>query len=248
MTISSTSEFRNYIRTELGGGTNGVINIEISVEALNQSIDKAIRTFQRYNYGEGTYENYTVLVLSAGVSEYSLSGTDITDVVDFTLSTAAYNNITNLFTPTNLMFGGSFQILNGDGAGLSLAGYQIALNYLEAFEEIFSVKHRFDYIELQEKLIITPTPIANMVALIKVYKKEDATRLYNHLLVQDLAVAFAKQIWGRALRKYTSMPLPGGGSVADFGVDLIQEGKSDEKEIVSRMRNEGEPNTFFMIG
>lgn len=248
MPINNLSQFRNFIRTELGGGQNGPINVEISVEALDQSIDKAIRTFQRYNYGEGLYENYMTIVLSAGVSAYDLSGSDVTDVVDFSLSMATSNNITNLFTPANLVLGGTFSVLNGDGAGLSLTNYQIAMNYLETLSEIFSVKHRFDYIELQERLVITPTPTSNMIALLKVYKKENTLRLYNHLHVQDLAVALSKQIWGKALTKITGMPLPGGGSLSEFGRDLIQEGKEDQKEIIKRMTNEGEPNMFFMIG
>lgn len=238
---------REYVRNRLGGGSSGVINIELSVDQLNQSIEDSIQTFQRYNYGEGVFEDYLTISLSANVSAYSMAGSEVSDVVDFSLSQSSINNVNSLFTPANLILGGTLSVLDG-GQGMALSNYTIAMNYLETLQEIFSIKYKFDYLELQEKLIVTPTPTTSVVALIKVYKKENTILLYNHPLVKKLAVALSKQVWGRILSKYTGMPLPGGGDISQFGSSLIQEGKEDQKEIEAKMTNEGEPNTFFMIG
>ncbi len=249
MAITTLPEFREYIRNRLGGGTIGVINVELSVDHLNQSVEDAIQIFQRYNYGEAVHEDYMTLSLTAGVSAYYLSGADVTDVVDFSLSMSSQNSITNLFSPANMVLGGGqIGIMNGDGAGMSLTNYQIAMNYLETLSEIFGVKHRIDYIELQEKLIVTPTPSTDMVALIKVYKRENTVRLYNHILVKKLAVALSKQVWGLILSKYTGIPLPGGGDVGQFGSSLMEKGEKEQEEIEKKMTNEGESNMFFMIG
>lgn len=247
--ITDLASARLFIKTMLGSGSvgNGVINVEISVEQLNQAIENAVQKFQRYNQGEGTYEDYLILTLSAGVSAYSLEGSSVSDVVDFSLSTVSSNNINHLFSPANLVLGGSFNMFNY-GGGMALSQYQVAMNYLAAVSDVFNVMFKVDYIELQERLILTPTPTESGTALIKVFKKESATRLYNHTLVKDLMVAIAKQIWGRSLSKYRGIELPGKGEASSFGSELRSEGKEEEKETIEKMKYEGEWWIGFTTG
>ena len=246
MAISTLSEFREYIKNRLGGGSAGVINVEMSVDQLNQSIEDAVQIFQRYAYGEGLYEDWLVLSLVPGVSAYSTSGANIEDVVDFSISTASNNSINQLFTPANIVLGGSFQVFNG-GAGMALANYQTAMMYLKNVEEIFSIKFRVDYRELQQMVIVTPTPTMNLFGLMKVYRKEAAINMYNHPSVKKLAVAYSKQVWGNILSKYGSIALPGGGSYGEFGNTMIEKGEAEVEKIEQKMKDESE-KFGFMIG
>lgn len=241
--ISNLSEFREYIKNRFGGGTGGAINVELGVEQLNQSIEDALQTFRRYNYGEGLYEDFMILTLSPGVSSYNTSGGNIEDVVGFSIGTGSSTSINQLFTPANLVLGGSFQIFNG-GGGMALTNYQTSMLYLQTINDTFGISYRIDYREAQQRLIVTPMPTQEAYAVMKVYRQENAVNIYNHLLVKKLAVAFCKQVWGIELSKYGSMSLPGGGTYGDFGNKIWDQGIQEVKEIEDRMKNEGEPFGF----
>lgn len=250
MAVTDLASARLYIKTALGGGSigQGVLNIQISVEQLNQCIEKSIQTFQRYNHGEGTYEDFLVLTISAGVSAYSLAGSNVANVIDFDLANATQStNINHLFSPANMILGNQFLGYLG-GESMALSNYQVMMNYLESINDLFGISFRCDYRELQELLIITPTPTESGYALIKVFRKESSSLLYNHLLIKDLSVALAKQIWGKILTRYGSMGLPGGGENFSFGSKLWDEGKEEQKDIEMRMKNEGESFVGFIIG
>jgi hypothetical protein len=250
MAVTDLASARLYIKTSLGGGSvgQGVLNIQMSVEQLNQCIEKSIQTFQRYNHGEGTYEDFLVLTISAGVSAYSLAGSNVSDVIDFDLANATQStNINHLFSPANMVLGSPFTVFN-DGQGMAISNYQVMMNYLETINDVFGISFRYDYRELQETLVITPTPTESGHALIKVFRKESSSLLYNHLLIKDLSVALAKQIWGKILSRYGSMALPGGGENFSFGSKLWDEGKEEQKDIEMRMKNEGEAYVGFIIG
>lgn len=245
--ITDIASLREYIKNRYGGGVGGAINVELGVEQIDQSIEDALQAFRRYNYNEGLYEDYLTLTLVPGVSAYDMTGSGVEDVVGFSIATGSSNSINQLFTPANLVLGGSFQVFNGDGGGMALANYQTAILYLKTVEEIFAISYRVDYRELQQKLIVTPTPTESLVAVLKVYRQENVANLYNHLLVKKLAVAYCKQVWGKILTKYGSMQLPGGGSYFEFGMKMWDEGKKDEEELEKRMGDEGE-KFGFVIG
>ena len=140
MSISTQADFRNWIKTFLGGGpstSDSVINVEISTTQLNQAIQWAIDNAHRYLGGEALIEDYLTLQLQPGVSAYSLSGANVSDVIDFNLSFGAGNGISTLFTPLNLLTGGSLNYLFDQGQGMNLTSYVIAMNYLETIEDLF---------------------------------------------------------------------------------------------------------------
>lgn len=251
--ISSKQDFRNYIRSMLGGGSpgEGVINIEVSNESMNNAIDKAVKEAERYLAGEGIYEDYFVMNLSAGVSAYSMSGADVAGVIDFELSNPGVGSINQLFSPLNMMYGASWSSLfTNTGPGMSLANYQSIMIYLEAIKDFFTISYKIDFNELSQVFTIQPTPTENSVGLLRLWRKEQAVNLYNNVLVQELAIAWVKHIWGMILSKQT-MLFPDGSSVKEFGQMIWQEGKEEKKYLIERMNagvnGEGEW-TGFLIG
>ena len=241
--ISDLTGFRKYIKVMLGGSgdTNGQVNIEISNEQLNQCIEDSVQLAQRHLGGEGHYEDYLILTLSAGVSAYSLSGANISSVVNFAFANAA-GGINTLFSPINLFFQGKFDIYNYN---FSLASYEIYSNYIETVNRMFAVEYKLVFNELTQNLVVLPTPNAALAGALKVYKKEVTENLYNHVLVKGLALAKAKRVLARGYKKYQGFSLPGEGEAYSYGIQLEAEGKQEEDEYMIRIRSEGEPLGMF---
>jgi hypothetical protein len=251
--IQSKQEFRNYLRSMLGGGSpgEGILNIEVSTESMDNAIEKAVKEAQRYLAGEGIYEDYFVFTLSAGVSAYDMSGSDVYGVIDFELGSTGTNSINTLFSPLNLMYGSSFSsMFTGAGTGLAIANYQAMLLYLDTIKDFFTISYKIDFNELEQRMMVVPCPTENCVGVLRLWRKEAAINLYNNLLVQDLALAIVKTIWGMVLSKYP-MTLPDGANIREFGRDIWQEGKEEKKDIIKRMNAgvEGEGDWVgFLIG
>lgn len=246
----SRDEFKSYIKRQLG---HPVINVEIADEQLDDIIFDSVQTFQRYNYSEGSYPDYLVFTLSAGVSQYDLSGTNIEDIYDLVLSVGP-DGINTLFSPTNMLLGSDLAGLGGiPGAGdnsqtvtpgLAIAGYDIALMYIKEIQQAFGKAYRVDYRPWSQQLMVVPTPTTSGTGLLSLYRNESASVLYSQPHVKRLAVAKAKKLWGLHLKKY-SMTLPGGGTMN--GSEIYGDGKEEEAQAIQDMRDESEP-IDFMIG
>lgn len=248
--ITSMEEFRAYIKQELGAP---VVCVEVSNDQLNNAINKAYKYFSRYMYGEGLYEDFIKLQVTSGTSAYSLSG--IEDAMDIDFSSCC--NLNALFTPANLFtqpyishsnynsFGSSLNGNYGYNAtgGLELAEWDIAMGYLKDWKERFCKTYRVDYRQGPGILQLVPTPMTSGTALIRVYKKESAMDLYNHIFFQELACAFARIQWGNNIGKY-SITLPGGGTMN--GAEILQFGIAERDRILERLETEGEPNDFYV--
>lgn len=263
--ITTLEEFRNYIFVKLG---QPVINVEVAPEQIDVIIWDTVQDFQRYNYGEGTYLDYTTLCVSAGVSEYSVAGSDIEAGYDIQLS-YGLGGINTLFTPLHmLMYNTANQPggIMGGGAGGGVAGmgaaggygaagggvnygvgalttYETAMEYYELAKMYFGEHYIVSYNLSKDALIVTPTPEQTMIGTIAVYRRARSERLYNHPLVKKLAVARAKVQWGLHMTKY-GVTLPDGITIN--GQDLMSQGREDEDKYLDQMRREGEPIDFFV--
>lgn len=236
--INSLEDFKYWIKAELGFP---VITIELCDEVhLQHAIDEAVAEFTRYNYNEGNYKDFLLLNLSAGVADYNLSGSGLSNVVDIIMSIGGSGNINTLFTPVNMIMSpmdfvrlGNFQIMD----------YHIAMLKLEEIKEYFTIQYNAKYNTGSQVLKLTPTPSENMRVMMEVYKKETAINLYNNQLVKHLALAKALIILGRILRKFT-INLPGGGTIN--GTEMLSEGKELYAEAMIDIKGESEPPGFFI--
>ena len=260
--ISTLDGFREYIYTRLG---QPVINVEIAPEQIDIAIYDTVQDFQRYNYGEGTYLDYTTLCVSAGVSEYSVKGSSIEFAYDIDLS-YGMGGINTLFTPIHMMMyntasqpGGFLGGGTGGGiGGMGPAGtvgpggiqqgvgpitqYETAMEYYELAKMMFGRHYTVSYNLSKDALIVTPTPEETMIATLSIYRRAEAERLYNHPLVKKLAVARAKVQWGIHLTKYGAT-MPDGISIN--GQDMMSQGREDEDKYLEQMRKESDPIDFF---
>jgi hypothetical protein len=247
MQIASKADFIQYIKYALGFPS---INVELDCTQLGNIIDDCVQEFRRYNAGEGSYEDYAIFNISAGVNTYSLSAEDIQNVYDLQ-SSFGINGINTLFSPTHILLyadwvqrgnypGGSGGL---GGQGLVLTEYDLAMNYLEEISNRFGRKFQVRYREQAKELKVFPTPTEDSVGILCLWRNELATNLYNHSLVKKLAVARAKVMWGGILRKFV-MTIPGGGSIS--GADIVAEGKEEETKALDSIRLESTPPRFFV--
>ena len=244
--ITSTSDFITYVKTMLGAP---VINIEISDSQITQAIEDSYDLLTRYAIGDGgAYEDYMYMSLSAHVSAYSLSGLDIASIESITYSNSIGGDIGNLFSPMNMLFGGNVNIFNTNS--FSLTNYETYCQYIGEVNRMFTIEFRLNFNSYTSILQVIPTPTTAVGSVIKVYKKQTMSNVYNHPLLKGMVLAKCKIIWSRSLMKYGNITLPGGGDLAAFGTSLLSEGIESEKDFLQRMKDEsGESATgFFFVG
>ncbi|HON83424.1 MAG TPA: hypothetical protein PLI22_04730 [Caldisericia bacterium] len=242
--ITTMEDMRDYIKLMLGFP---VINVELSNNQIYQVIYDAAQIFWRYGYDEANYRDHAILNLTSGTDEYSLSGTDIINVVDFDFSFGV-DGINTLFSPTHTLLYKDWVVRGnypgGPGVqGLVLTDWAIGMNYLEEIRNTFGKMYTAYYRPLTETLKIFPTPKEDITGVLIVYKKMAMASLYNHVLFKELCVAKAKKLWGFNINK-TNITLPGGGTIN--GAEIKAEGKEEEKEAIDKLRSESSPIDFLI--
>lgn len=248
--ITTVQAMRDYIKLMLGWP---VINVELADIQIDQIIEDSVQDFSRLNYGEASFRDYIIVQTSAGVGEYNLSGSNLSDVYDLSISMPA-DGINTMFTPTHMLLYEQFQTYGtypasmgyprmiGD-SGITLGGYDIAMMYLKEIRNHFGKSYSCVWLPNREVLKIVPTPMEAATGVLCVYRKELDVNLYNHPLMKKLCVARAKKLWGWHINKY-SVTLPDGMGLN--GSEMISEGKSDEEAILQEMIASSEPTDFFI--
>lgn len=247
--ITTLVGMKNYIKSVLG---EPVIQVEIADAQYDRIIEDTIQLFQKYHTHEGNYMDFIGFTVSAGVSAYSTDGMNLASVLDLSLSVGT-DGINTLFSPTHQSLyqdwvvhggypggpGGS----TGRFSGMVLAGYEIAMQYLNDINDTFSIIYATQYSDARQEILIYPTPAIGGTGLLQVYKKETAQNLYNDDLVKRIAVAEAKIQWGNNLNKY-NMNLPHGGTIN--GESILQQGKEEKEKVMEDMFQESEPLPFYI--
>lgn len=242
--ITNLLGMRDYIKRQLG---YPVICVEIANEQLDDIICDAIKDMHRYLIGEASYKTYMAFQLSAGVSAYSISA-DLEAVVDFD-SIQGFNGVNQLFTVEhnilyNDLVGGRLLGTGPDAStGGVLGNWNTQMMYLEEVRNEFSTLYNVQYSPLSKTLIVTPTPKEDLAGLLEVFKREDSTLLFNHILFRRLVVARAKKLWGLHLKKY-ALTLPGGGTIN--GSEIYSDGVTDEEKAFEDIKKEAAPAMFFV--
>lgn len=245
MAITTLVDFRDYIKRQLGAD---ILCVEVSNDQIDDCIENACSQFLRYMYGEGLYEDYMIVSVSANVSAYSVSG--IEDVVDTYLS--RLDGINTLFSPTNMLMYNDWLLGNAMGGqadlgasnGMILTNYETAMMFLAQVNQFFGLNYTSNYRRGSSTLVLTPTPKVDGSIMLKVYKRESAINLYNHILVKNLAVGLTKKVYGGMnLGKY-NVTMPGGGTVNyQF---IYDQGKEESELALEAIRSEGNPMPFLV--
>jgi len=250
--ITSKQELKSYILHMLG---YPVMQVELDTTLdgqVDMIIDNAIQDFQELNSSEGNYLHYTSILVSAGVSEYSLSGHNIEAIYDLDLAMDLYG-INVLFSPEHILlydqwvnkgnYPGGPGSRSSQNTGLVITEYQIAMQYVEQVKVMFGKQHTAKWHKEREILQIIPPPKQCGVGMIALYKRTEAEYLYNHRLVKKLAIARCKELLGLHIRKYGAT-LPDGITIN--GDALVSEGREDAEKWYNRIYEESAPPDMFI--
>ncbi len=218
--ITNLNQFIDYIKLTLG---SGVMAVEIADEQFVQIIEDSVQTYWRYSMGDATYRDVLSINLSANVSAYQLTS-GIDSVVDMALSTSN-GSINELFTIQNQFLYPMLQngtLLGGTGNGTSgprsqggqaaLSEYNIAMITLKDLQDFFQKRFTCQFSSNTNTLRVWPTPDYDCIAMLTVWRKEEAQSLYSNYHVKNLAVAKSFIQWGLHLGKY-NIQIPGGSSL-----------------------------------
>jgi len=248
--ITSLGLMEQYVLRKLG---SPVIQVELSVDQVQQAIEDAVQVFQDIHTGEGNYQDVLAFNVTSGTSAYDVSELDLAGVLDLDLSFADPNGINVLFSPTHMLLFEDWVIRGGypggpggsynENSGLVLTNYEIAVEYLNDIKDMFGLKYNATFSDSRQELLIVPTPRTTGTGLIIVYRKNKAINLYNNRLVKRLAVAEAKIQWGSNLDKYT-MTLPSGATIN--GARILSDGKEEKEKIMEDIIAESEGPMFFI--
>lgn len=249
MSITTLAEMKQYIAVELGAPIN---HIELTDLQLNHIIEDSLQIFQKYHTGEGNYEEYLLVSVSAGVSGYDMPP-DIESVTDIHLGNSTKTNGINvLFSPQHMLMTGGYKgYVSWDGIGSgsssssswSLTSYEITMQYLDQINETFDRRYYATYLKGSHKMILVPTPDKDGTVLIRTFRKQAAEFIYNDDLFKRLATAKAKILWATNLKKF-NIVLPTGATVN--AQELMAEGKEELTLVLDDIKAESEPPIFMI--
>lgn len=102
----------------------------------------------------------------------------------------------------------------GSGGGfVDIVSWQLGLQYIEMFRQMFTVKINVEFRELEHKVVITPPPVTKGVICVECTRKVADDYMYGHQWVREYAMALALIQVGYNSSKYVNMTFPGGGSI-----------------------------------
>jgi len=250
--ITTLSGLKNYIMHMLGFP---VMQVELDTTddgQMDMVIETTVQDYQELNSSEGNYLHYTSILVSAGVSEYNLSGHNIEAIYDMDLAMDLYG-INVLFSPEHVLlydqwvnkgnYPGGPGSRSTSNTGLVISEYQVAMQYIEQIKVMFGKQHTAKWHKEREVLEILPPPKQCGVGMVALYLRTEAIYLYNNRLVKKLAIARCKELLGRVIRKY-AVTMPDGITID--GASLVSEGREDENKWYEEMRSESARGDFFI--
>ena len=228
-------EFRDFL---LRANGQGIVEVNITEEQLEDSVEQALDFFRDYHY-DGTTATYL---------KHAVTAEDKTNKwipVD-----EKVQEVIQVFPPQNLGFGFGgdklgdvrYQFLLSELNNISsngLANYVMSLQYLGEIEEWLSpqVDLRFNrhvgklYIDTNWRLINV-----NDVIVARVYvftDPEEHTHVWNDRFLKRYGTALVKRQWGTNLSKWEGVALPGNQTLS--GAQILADAKEDIQRIEEEM-------------
>lgn len=230
--ILTREDFKSYCLRALG---NGVIDINVSDDQIEDRIDEAIQFAQEFIY-EGSYKNYIqhtiddtdraneyinlpdeILSVNQVFYNTTFIGNSLNNV--FKLSTISLVN--NLNAPTNTISNFYFAKLNLATLNKNLNAYNpIRFNY-SIGKLYLDMSWESNFFKDDNILIDCYTSI----------DPETNTRLWDNLFLKRYAIALIQKQWGNNLKKYNGISLPGNTTLnADSMINSANEELQKVKE------------------
>jgi hypothetical protein len=103
--------------------------------------------------------------------------------------------------------------MGGGGGFVDIVGWQMAMQYIEMFRQMFTIKMDAQLLELEHKVRLTPPPVDKGVIALSCTRRVRDEALYEHQWVREYALALTMVNIGMNAAKYSNLVFPGGGSI-----------------------------------
>jgi len=273
MAVPSTKEtLKNYCLRALG---QGVIDINVSDDQVDDRLDESLQYFAQYHY-DGIEKMYLKhLVTEADITRArSDSSTTATDVVDSSVSSTwkegnnwipvpeAVVSILRVLPLTDTGGGGSlfdvrYQLrLNDlyDFSSTSVMNYQMHMQNLDFLEHILVGETPIRFNQHQNRLYIDMDWESDVTAdvdylVIECYRKLDPTTytdIYDDIYLKRYATTLIKKQWGANLSKFNGVAMLGG--VTMNGETLYTQALEEQNKLEEEIQLAFELPVNYMIG
>ncbi len=208
--IVTRDDLVNYVKARLG---YPCIDLELETEEkgglghIHLAINDSLDWMWRHSQDEADYHDWIILYARAGIIEYTLPE-GVTDVID------AAPTYGNGFTPWTSFDVGAYESLvaTTGWSQFDLVTFVAAKRYLSDVQKLVGTIYQLRYHPVSRKLRIIPTPKQDRALMVKVYRKEKLSEIFDMINFRDLVIARTKIMLGEILDK-DDIQMPGGGKV-----------------------------------
>lgn len=239
--VKTREEFKDWILTSLGAP---LITVELHDQQLEQCINNALEIFTKWISFD---EDYIAINLENYVEDVGVTLPDnVVDIMSLQDDLLPQGNVSQLFSTPNVMYNASIWPSFKGQSGWTT--FHVAQEMLNLTRYMCGKGFKFNYSCRTKILKLHPDPIkeqmkdSSIVCGVRLMRPEN--QLLGESWVKRYALACAKELLGRIRTKFSGVQLLGGGQI---DVSVLQEGISDQKDLIEELKNESGPAQFFFM-
>jgi len=251
MAVASRQQLIEYCLRKLG---DPVIQINVDDQQIEDRIDDALQVYQDY-HEDATYRTYFKHVVTQTDidNRYIPIPSDVHYVSRVFGAGSSFINSRNMFSFQYQFALSDLHNLNSY-ASANLDYFVQTKQYLELIDmtlngrPLVTFSRHMDRLYIWGDFVDKDLEVGDYV-LVEVYQVLDPeihTSIYNDPFIKDYTTALIKQQWGRNMKKFEGVQLPGGVTLT--GQQLYDEATQEADDLRSRMRDEHEPPPDFYVG
>lgn len=245
---TNREEFKDYCLRKLGWP---VIEINVSPEQVEDRIDDALDKFHEYHF-DGVEEDHYVVTLTdtdAANNYIELPDKIFSVIRVYPFDSSSSGGGDDLFNAQYQFYLNDF--FGGDGAMAvsgNLSYYYQMKSYITELQNILSPANSFTFNRKTNRVYfaesVTSIKASASKLLFKVYKKLDGAtgfaqiEIWQDMFLKSYATALIKKQWGSNIKKFGSVPLPGGVTLNGDAIfaEAVEEIAALEQELVNDLQ------------
>jgi len=245
--IASRPELIKYCLRKLG---EPVIEVNVDETQVDDKVDDALQTYREF-HSDATYRTYW---------ELQLTDEDIQN--EYVTIPASILYVTKMFAARSAFGAGNGEMfpgqIGGIGHGISQGGGSGALSYLYQMQSyaalidmtliglpLVTFSRRENRLYIWSDIVDKRMKAGSWICC-EVYNTVDNVNIWDDMFMKDYTTALIKEQWGQNMSKFEGMQLPGGVTIN--GRVILEEAKTEIRELRERMRLEQEVPPDFLVG
>jgi len=251
MRPQNREEFRNYCLGRLGAP---VIDINVSIDQVDDRIDDALDRFHDYHFDGVEETSYLYLIQDSDVTNgYIPLDPKIFSVVSvYPFVSSSFLSGTDLFSAQYQFFLNDFYVTPGVATG-NIQYYDMLRSYTDTIQKEMAPVKSFHFNRKTSKIFFTENlstvKLKAPALLFKVYTKIDINKypaVWDDWFLKAYATALIKKQWGSNLSKFGNVNLPGG--ITLNGAEIFSQANDEIITLEDKLANDLQLPIDFSIG